>query len=391
LRVDKDTPMELYRLGTELTKEGLGFPQYTNDDVAIRALTDWGYAIEDARDYVVAACWELIVPGKGLDVVNIGALSFAACVREAVLGDLAGCADMAEFEAALRGRIRRVCEGFPAQFADLYMEPAPVYSLFMGDCVERARDCAAGLLYNNYGIHGTGLASAADAMAAVYRLVFEEKSVSPERLCAALESDFADDMELHAMLLDCPKCGNDDDAADRFLCMLSEAFADGLEGLRNDRGGLFRPGTGSAMFYVTHGEGLGATADGRRRGAWLSANYSPALEVRPKGPVSVVRSFTKPALSRVCNGGPLTLELHDTLFGDANGLESVAKLVRLFIVRGGHQMQLNTINRERLYEAQRHPEAHRNLIVRVWGWSGYFVELDKVYQEHIIRRVEFSA
>ncbi len=391
LRVDKNTPESVFELGTQLTREGLGFPQYNNDDIVIPALVKWGYAVEDARDYVVAACWEFIIPGKGMDVVNIGALCLADAVRAMTVDALSQCADFDAFLRCVRAEIRRRCEAFPNAFANLYMEPAPMLSLFMDGCVEQASDCVNGLTYNNYGIHGTGLATAADSLAAIRKLVFTEKSVTAAALTEALETDFAGSAPLRAQLVAAPKVGNDDPAADEMLSFLTDAFADGLAGLHNDRGGIFRAGTGSAMFYITHGEALGATADGRHAGAWLSANYSPSLDIRLRGPLSVVHSFTVPDLSRVCNGGPLTLELHDTVFSDQNGLSYVARLVRLFILRGGHQLQLNTINRDRLYEAKAHPELHRNLIVRVWGWSGYFVELEEMYQDHIIRRVEFTA
>lgn len=123
----------------------------------------------------------------------------------------------------------------------------------------------------------------------------------------------------------------------------------------------------------------------------LPANYAPSLNVRLNGPVSLIRSFTKPDLVRAMNGGPLTIEFSDKVFQNDEAIEKVAQLVRLFVLRGGHQIQLNTVNRERLLDAQKHPELHRNLIVRVWGWSGYFVELDKCYQDHIIRRAELNA
>ena len=105
--------------------------------------------------------------------------------------------------------------------------------------------------------------------------------------------------------------------------------------------------------------------------------------------LSVIQSFTKPHLEDVCNGGPLTLEFHDTLFRNDEGIEKVAQLVKTFIMLKGHQLQLNAINRDTLLDAQIHPEEHKNLIVRVWGWSGYFNELDLVYQNHIISRLEF--
>ncbi len=106
------------------------------------------------------------------------------------------------------------------------------------------------------------------------------------------------------------------------------------------------------------------------------------------GPLSVIRSFTAPDLHCVCNGGPLTIELHNSVFSDQNAEKKVALMLAEFARRGGHQLQLNSINRDTLLDAQKHPEKYRNLIVRVWGWSGYFVELDKVYQDHIIKRAE---
>ena len=94
---------------------------------------------------------------------------------------------------------------------------------------------------------------------------------------------------------------------------------------------------------------------------------------------------------RVVNGGPLTIEFHDSVFRDQEAISKVAQLVRSFVINGGHQLQLNTVNRERMLDAQKHPENYKNLIVRVWGWSGYFVELDKCYQDHIIERVELMT
>ena len=104
----------------------------------------------------------------------------------------------------------------------------------------------------------------------------------------------------------------------------------------------------------------------------------------------MIRAFTSPDLTEVCNGGPLTIELHDSVFTAENAEMKVASLIAEFIRRGGHQLQLNTINRETLLDARKHPEKYPNLIVRVWGWSGRFVELDRVYQDHVIRRSELS-
>ena len=138
-------------------------------------------------------------------------------------------------------------------------------------------------------------------------------------------------------------------------------------------------------FYAAH------TADGREAGVPLPANYAPSLNVRLNGPVSLIKSFTKPDLGKTINGGPLTIEFSESVFTQPESIQKVAQLVQLFIRRGGHQLQLNTVNRERLLDAQRRPENYRNLIVRVWGWSGYFTELDKVYQDQIIQRAVLTA
>ena len=144
------------------------------------------------------------------------------------------------------------------------------------------------------------------------------------------------------------------------------------------------------MFYLWHAREVDASADGRHRGEAFGTNFSPSLFVRSKGPFSVIQSFTKQPFNRVMNGGPLTMEFHSSVFDSREGIETVADLVREFVLFGGHQLQLNSINRDRLIDAQKHPENYRNLIVRIWGWSAYFVELDKEYQDHLIARQEFD-
>ena len=122
----------------------------------------------------------------------------------------------------------------------------------------------------------------------------------------------------------------------------------------------------------------------------LPANFSPSLHLSGAGPLSVISAMSRRNLSRVCNGGPLTLEVHDTVMRNQEGLRKVAQLVKTYIQLGGHQLQLNAVNRENLLDAQKHPDQHRNLIVRVWGWSGHFVQLDKAYQDQIIERTSYS-
>ena len=393
LRVDRSTPLAIYELGTELTKEGLGFPQYANDDVVIPALTRWGYALDDARDYSVAACWEFVIPGCGMDINNIDAVNFVGCLDTA-LRNLADKDDVCSFDdvkAAFFAEIRHRADALVEKYRHVEILPGPFVSVISTDCVANARDLCKGGRYNNFGIHGTGIAVAVDSLASVRELVFEKRFVTLGDLVTLLDTDFDGRPDLLEAAKAAPKMGNADSRADDLAKELIGVWGHVFDGKRNDRGGVFRPGTGSAMYYVWHAREVPASADGRLKGQPFSANYAPSLDVPVKGPVSVVKSFTEPDLVPVSNGGPLTIEIHDSAFLEPDGVTKVAQLVKYFIDRGGHQMQINTINRETLLDAQAHPERHRHLIVRVWGWSGYFIELDKCFQDQIIRRVELKG
>lgn len=391
LRVHQNTPLSLYIRGTELTKEGLGFPQYSNDDVVIEALKNWGYEEKDAYDYAVAARWEFIIPGCGMDIPNLNGLSFPACVIEAVDG-----LEEADSFEALMGKVKEAIfaqsEKLREGVHDIYMEPAPLMSILMDGCVEKGEDVSRGNKYNNFGFHGTGIATAVDSLAGIKKYVFDEKTVTRTELLTALKTDFEGRERLANMLrYEGPKMGNDDDGVDAIATTLLDWFADSLEGCVNERGGCYRAGTGSAMYYIWQSKGMPATPDGRKAGEEFAANYSPSIFTRLDGPLSIIKSFAKPHLSRVANGGPLTIELTDSMFRDEESTEKTARFVKTFIDLGGHQMQINAVNREKLIDAKKHPEKYKNLIVRVWGWSGYFVELDECYQDHIIKRMELAV
>ena len=390
LRCDSNTPLEIYKLGAELTKRGLGFPQYDNDDVVIPGLMKLGYSEEDAHNYVVAACWEFIIPKNGMEIPNIDALSFAEIVSNAV-NNLGNYDSYESFYAYIVEKINEECERITSAHDNLYFAPAPFLSTIMGGTIEKAKDISEGGNSNNYGVHGTGLSTAADSLAAIKKFYFEEKSVSLEELSEALKNNFAGHEQLQERLRnEAPKMGVDNDEADSIGCALLNSFAEGLRGKRNERGGIWRAGTGTAMYYIFHAKDLPATPDGRNAGEVLPANFTPSMFLKQKGPVSVMRSFSKPNLQDAINGGPLTIELDESIFRNDETVEKLAMLIRSYIRMGGHQLQLNTLNREKLLDAKAHPELHKNLIVRVWGWSGYFVELDECYQDHIIERIKYK-
>jgi len=386
LRVGKNTPLRVYELGSKLTKAGLGFPQYSNDDLVIPALVDMGYAEADARNYVVAACWEFIIPGVGADVANIGALSFPKVVDTCLHRDLPECDSFEAFMGCIAKEIRISCDAICENIQNLWFVPSPYAHLMM------ASGIYDGGKYNNFGIHGTGIATAADSLAAIKLYVFGDKSISAQQLIEAVDSDFEKHSEILPKLrYETPKMGMNDDLPDLLARELLERFADGLEGRKNCRGGIFRAGTGSAMYYLWHADEIGASPDGRRKGEALGTNYSPSLFAKIGGPVSVIRSFSKQNFHRAMNGGPLTLEFASSMFADEESVEKIARFVKAYIDMGGHQLQLNAVNTEKLLDAQAHPEKHRQLVVRIWGWSAYFVELDEQYQNHVLSRQQYSV
>ncbi len=326
IRVDSETPEEIFTLGSRLTKIGLGFPQYSNDDVVIPGLHRLGYSPEDAYNYVVAACWEFIIPGQAVDIPNIDAVPLAECVKDATR-QIASAATFDELFRLVTAEITKRVDAICAKEHDLYIVPAPMMSLMMDGCIERASDASLGSKYNNFGLHGTGIATAVDSLAALKKHYYEDRTVTADEITDAIEHNFEGHEALDEKLRkETEKFGQDVDWVDDIAVRLLDAFAESLEGRVNERGGIYRAGTGTAMYYIWHATELGATPDGRRSSEMIPANYSPSLFIREKGPLSVIKSFAKPNLERVINGGPLTLEFDQSIFRND---EAVVKLEQI--------------------------------------------------------------
>lgn len=379
IRVDKNTPDSVYTMCSELTKVGLGFPQYSNDDVVLPGLEALGYAPEDAVEYTVAACWEFIIPSVGRDVANIAALSIPKVIDQCLHHDLIHCKTADDFYTVVKETIQKTCDSICDRIHDLWFVPSPFQRLLMGETK-----------YQNFGIHSVGLSTAADSLTSIMEHIFTKQDVSVQEMIQAVDTDFADMPQLlHLLRFETPKLGTNSDLADQNLVWLMNTIADALKDRTNCCSGIYRAGTGSAMYYLWSAEELGASPDGRRKGEPFAANYSVSLFAKTDGPFSVLRSMTQPDLSRTINGGPLTLEFHDTIFQTPESVAQVGQYVKQFVRMGGHQLQLNAVNAETLRDAQKHPEKYPQLIVRIWGWSAYFVELDRAYQDHVIARQEY--
>ena len=381
LRVNKRTPLSVFEEGSKLTRLGLGFPQYSNDDVVIPGLVEMGYDYSDAVNYVVAACWEFIIPGVGDDVVNLCAFNVAGSVDRAIRKYAPTAKD---FDAVLQGMRQQMREDFDEMVSpikSLYYLPSPMFDLLR-----------TGRKYQNFGTHGVGIATAADSLAALKQYVFDPKMITVDGLIAAMDDNFAHTPELlHRLRYEAPKMGCEGgEMAAELSCEVLYAFSNALAGRKNCLGGIWRAGTGTAMMYLRHANVTGATADGRLSGESFGANFSPSLFAKTAGPITVCEHFSCADMKKTLNGGPLTLEFAMNTFYDEESIGKLATLIRYFILRGGHQIQLNAVDPKQLREAQKDPDRYRQLIVRIWGWSAYFVELDKPYQDHVIARQEYT-
>ena len=397
LRIDKNTPLELLELGSRLTACGLGFPQYSNDDVVIPALVKKGYSLEDARDYSVAACWEFVIPGKAADFVNAGAVSFPAAVDAALRKTAAGRRfDEAGFRRNVRCEIKRQLARV-LRWNDRRFVPHPYLSSLFAGSLETGRDFTECAKYKYLGVHGAGGANAADAMAAILAIYRQRGVDGLKELVRAQDANFKGFEKLREWLLtEAPKVGTSNAEADAALKFLFDAYADVASAYPE-----LRPGSGSAMFYVWLTDRkcrprwlvepwVGATSDGRMEDAPLGASLAPAHEAKVRGVMSVFRSFAAIDYSRIMNGGPVTIELSHSVFDSPDGTRKLGQLIQYFAALGGQQLQLNVLDVAELEDAMRHPERHRNLIVRVWGWSGYFVELAPEYQRQIVNRHRYG-
>jgi len=399
LRVDSNTPDDLLELGCELTKCGLGFPQYSNDEVVIPALVKKGYSIEDARNYTVAACWEFIIPGRGIEIVNQGAVSFPYAVDFAFEEIMkSNKFDIVKFRKLIKNNIKVQIQKILKK-RNIRTLPSPFASIFFENTISDKKDASENASYKNIGIHGAGSSNGADALVAI-KLIYEKGGMDAlrELIKAKTENYQGYESLRNELIHNMPKVGNADERADSELKFLFDCFADVADEL-STKDVKVRAGSGSAMFYIwltdknhtwSFEPKIGATADGRLNMAPLSTSLAPSHGIKVDGILSVLKSYSIIDYSRIMNGGPITVELTPSVFNSDEGIKKLTLLLKYFIKLGNQQLQLNLLDSSVLKDAIVNPDKYRNLIVRVWGWSGYFTELAPEYQQHVLNRHKYN-
>ena len=270
--------------------------------------------------------------------------------------------------------------------------PAPFLSLLIDDCIATGKDYHdGGARYNTTYIQGVGLGTVADAMTAIKYQVFDEKTLAMEELLAVLADDFEGHERTRQMLLNrTPKYGNDQDYADQVMQAVFETYYQAIDGRPNTKGGTYHINLLPTTCHVYFGSMVGATPDGRWAGRPLSEGISPVQGADRQGPTAVIRSAARMDHART-GGTLLNQKFTPQLLADDTGLDKLAQLVRTYFRLDGHHIQFNVVDAETLRAAQSKPEEHRDLIVRVAGYSDYFCDLGLALQEEIIARTEHES
>ena len=406
VQLSKKNPDRFIKRALKIVRTGFGQPSIFNSDAIVQELVRQGKSLADAREGGASGCVEAGAFGREAYFLT-GYFNLPKLLELALnngvdprtdrqLGPATGDPRaFADFDALFDAWTRQL-----DHFIDIKIRgnnmieqinarrmPVPFLSLCIDDCIANGRDYnAGGARYNTTYIQGVGLGSVTDALAALKTHVFERKTVSMDDFLGVLDVSFDGHDAFRRELLDnTPKYGNDDDAADAILQMVFEAYYRAVDGRPNTRGGVHRVNLLPTTCHVYFGSVIGALPDGRRAGAPLSEGISPVQGADRNGPTAVVRSAAK--IDHLRTGGTLlNQKFLPQVLADDPGITKLAQMVRTYFRMDGHHIQFNVVDRKTLEQARQYPDDYRDLIVRVAGYSDYFVDLTAELQDEIIRR-----
>ncbi|MBI3125018.1 MAG: glycyl radical protein [Ignavibacteriales bacterium] len=411
VQVSKKNPDRLLKRALKIIRTGYGQPSIFNTDAIIQELTRQGKSIIDARCGGASGCVEAGAFGKESYILtgyfNIPKVfeitlnnGFDPRTQKQIglrTGDPTTFKTYDEFYSAFEKQLNHfvdikikgniIIERIYAQYM-----PAPFMSILIDDCIKKGKDYnAGGARYNSSYIQGVGLGTITDSLSSIKYNVFEKKNLTMSEMLELLKSNFENKKELRDRLFfETPRYGNDDDAADNLTRQVFETYFAAVDGRPNTKGGHFRVDLLPTTCHVYFGSVLGATPDGRYAKEPVSEGISPVQGADVHGPTSVIKSASK--IDHLRTGGTLLNQKFTPNFlATDDGIEKVVNLIRTYFRLDGHHIQFNVVNAELLKEAQKHPEKYRDLIVRVAGYSDYFVDLGIDLQNEIINRTEHMS
>ncbi len=398
LRIHAGTPEVLLRKATEVIRLGDGLPQCFNDEVNVESFARRGVSLEDARDYAVVGCVELSIPGRMYGLHDISMFNMLRCLEIAMGDHPEGFASFEglclEVERTIDRYVALMVRGCDAcDLAHRETSPTPFLSTLVHDSLEKGADITGGgARYNPSGVQGVGTANLADSLYAIKRAVFDERLLTWDELRQMLERDWrgeGDEALRRRFVEGYPKYGNDVDEVDELGARFLRHYGHEVERYGNVRGGRFQPGSYTVSAHVPLGAAVGATPDGRHAGEQLAdGGLSPMAGRDVHGPTASLKSVSKLENVLDTNGSLLNVKFSPATLAGERGLGNLAAYLRTFSKLGIQHIQFNVVDRATLLEAQTHPENHRDLVVRVAGYSALFVDLSKAIQDDIINRTE---
>lgn len=408
--ISKKTPQKFLKRACEISRKGWGQPAFYNTEAQITELINAGKSLEDARRGGSSGCVETGAWGNEayiltgyMNIPKIFQLTLFNGFDEysgKQLGLQLGYAkDFKTFDelwTAFKKQLKHFVDikiRGNNVIERLYAEemPAPCLSVVTNDCISNAKDYnAGGARYNTNYIQGVGIGTVTDCVASVKYNVFDEKNFTMEELIDAMEHDFEGYDYIYSLVHDkTPKYGNDDDYADELMREIFGLYHDTIVGRPNMKGGKYGIDMLPTTCHVYFGDVILATPNGRKAHKPVSEGISPEKSADTNGPTAVIKSCAK--MDHLATAGTLLNQKFtpNVVAGEA-GLNNMASLVRSYFAMDGHHIQFNVVDRQTLIEAQKHPEDHKDLIVRVAGYSDFFRNLDKPLQDEIIERTEQS-
>jgi len=411
VQISKRNPDRFVRRACEVIRTGTGQPSVFNTDVIIKEMLQDGKSMADARAGGPSGCVTVSSFGKESCTLT-GYINWPRILELALhngvdpgsgeqLGPQTGDARKFTTHQQLMNAYKEQL----GYFIDLKIRgnniierlfanhmPTPFMSIVMDDCIARGTDYHnGGARYNPTYIQGVGMGTVTDSLAAVKYHVFEQQDIAMDDLLAAMHTDFegGEDMR-HKLLEHSPKYGNDDDFADSITEELFDAYYNLLNGRPNNKGGKYRVNLLPTTVHIYFGSVTGALPCGRKAGDTVSEGISPSQGADRHGPTAILKSASR--IDHVRTGGTLlNMKFNPQVLAGNDGIEKLAHLIRSYFRLDGHHIQFNVTTAETLRQAQAKPEEHRDLIVRVAGYSDYFVDVGRELQEEIIARTEQQA
>jgi formate C-acetyltransferase len=386
-------------------------PAMFNSDVMVLGMVNRGKTLSDARASSLNGCVAAFCDGKDR-MASTGYFNLAKALELALndgvdrmtgeqlgprTGDPRAFTSLEEVLAAFTAQVEhfvalKVC--YDNIVRQIYADhcPVPFTSAVIDDCIATATDWhAGGSRYKIATMSGVAVGTVADALAGIRTHVFEQRTFGMAELIEALDTNWAGREIMRQTLINkTPHYGNDDDRADELAVRVQDIFCSAVERHADIQGARYWVDLLPTTSHIALGEVTGATPDGRKAGSWLSEGVSPVQSHDKNGPTAATRSVAKLDHART-NGTLLNIKINPQTVRNDRDLHKLAALIRGYFSQGGHHMQFNIVDRELLLEAMEQPERHRNLLIRVAGYSDYFTLLSRDIQLEILSRAEHGV